>query len=690
MQTLNETELGLTYEANWPEIAHVNNTIELNRYLSNILTDAIRNPNWMRTYLLDNPYCRWGSDYNLWLLGDDSWVISGHIKRDPKFEWGVTLEQVFHFLETIPNGKHVVCHIHPIYIGWSDRVSREKNLSTTVRQDIIALQNSINILQNQQENVKNTLTNVIETTSDAFTDSISQLFKQQALVQQELPDISQKIQDFQKQIELTHSELLIQKQQLNIILADVNRPRGYAAGVKTDIKEMKRALKAKFDQFKARMINIGRLASLPIKALLLSAHCLRAIIGTKKRTQPLHNHRVLMLTISQIDVDPRINKVARTLVENGYEVDIFCHLLRPDVNQVIIDEIQSGIRYIRIPKNRWWRGAQIGIFYQEAFRQVGLRWDYDYVHSNDLTSLLVGWLLARAQGVPFIYDAHELWSENVSLNSRREWVPMSDRARTWSRYFEGFLTSYADLFLTVSPSIQAEYQKRYNLSEPPVMLANFPELSLLDNGETSANEIPSVRETCSLSDEHFITLYLGGVNTLRNIENVIRAHQYLPEQCIFVIRGPGIEQFCQQYQALAQELGLEDRVICLPPVSMADIVAASAGANCGIVMLRNICLNFYWFYPNKFFEYMLSGLPVAVSNFPDVSAHIEREQCGVVFDPDSPESIADALRYLYQNPDEARAMGDRGQAGILREYNWEQGAQDLITEYKNLYDKHGT
>ena len=37
---------------------------------------------------------------------------------------------------------------------------------------------------------------------------------------------------------------------------------------------------------------------------------------------------------------------------------------------------------------------------------------------NDLSTLLVGWLLARARSVPLIYDAHEMWSENVSYNGR--------------------------------------------------------------------------------------------------------------------------------------------------------------------------------------------------------------------------------------------------------------------------------
>jgi glycosyltransferase involved in cell wall biosynthesis len=117
---------------------------------------------------------------------------------------------------------------------------------------------------------------------------------------------------------------------------------------------------------------------------------------------------------------------------------------------------------------------------------------------------------------------------------------------------------------------------------------------------------------------------------------------------------------------------------------MSEVIAGCKGADCGIVMLRNICKNFYWYYPNKFFEYMLAGLPVAVSNFPDVSAHIEREHCGVTFDPNDPVSIANALLSLGEEPDQARAMGRRGREGILREYNWDANVQLLLREYRNL------
>ena len=117
---------------------------------------------------------------------------------------------------------------------------------------------------------------------------------------------------------------------------------------------------------------------------------------------------------------------------------------------------------------------------------------------------------------------------------------------------------------------------------------------------------------------------------------------------------------------------------------MNEVVSAARDADCGIVMLRNICQNFYWFFPNKLFEYALAGLPVAASAFPDVTAFIDGERCGVTFDPESPESIAAALAGLANERGQAREMGERGLASIVRERNWEAVVEELVDAYASL------
>lgn len=380
-----------------------------------------------------------------------------------------------------------------------------------------------------------------------------------------------------------------------------------------------------------------------------------------------------MLTISDIDQDPRPNKVARSLADQGYTVEIIAPSATDEGSE---HDVAPGVRYVKV------RRESPGLLFlvcQTEFLQSGLEREFDYVHANDLTTLTIAWTLARVRGVPLVYDAHELWTENVELK-RGTWVPMSRRTRAIAGRWEHYLLRSVDLLVTVGPSIVSEFERRDGLKRPPLLLANYPSLALL----RAERPDPSIREACGLTDSHFVTLYMGGVNPLRNIESVIEAHRHLPESHVFVVMGPGVEAFRDDYRAAARLAGVEHRVFFLPPVGMDEVVAAAADADCGIVMLKNICKNFYFFYPNKLFEYALAGLPIAVSDFPDVAAFVHGERCGVTFDPASPKSIAAALLSLSADPDEARAMGARGRASILSRRNWETAIEDLVAAYREL------
>ena len=379
-----------------------------------------------------------------------------------------------------------------------------------------------------------------------------------------------------------------------------------------------------------------------------------------------------MLTISDIDHDPRVRKVARSLGASGYQVDV----LAPTTSATRSDDVGPGVRYSRITREWLWRYF---VVYQEEFRRAGLARQFDYVHANDLTTLTTGWVLARARRVPLIYDAHELWTENVQPTAEG-WKPMSGATRVLTGAWERFLLRSVDEITTVSPSIVTEFERRSPRRVQPKLVPNYPAMELL----RTVPRRPSLREECGVSDADFLTLYLGGVNPLRNIETVIRAHALLPTNYVFAIRGPGVEAHAAEYRALARDEGVADRVVVLSPVPMDDVVAVAQGADCGIVMLRNICKNFLYFFPNKLFEYSLAGLPVAASDFPDIRSFVLAERCGVTFDPDSPTSIAAALKRLGDDHDEARAMGERGRRSVLEERNWETAVNVLLKAYERL------
>jgi glycosyltransferase involved in cell wall biosynthesis len=84
------------------------------------------------------------------------------------------------------------------------------------------------------------------------------------------------------------------------------------------------------------------------------------------------------------------------------------------------------------------------------------------------------------------------------------------------------------------------------------------------------------------------------------------------------------------------------------------------------------------------FEYMAAGLPIIASDFPRWRGIIEGSACGILVDPLDPRAIAEAMRWILENPLEATAMGERGRRAVERGYNWNVEATKLIDLYDRL------
>lgn len=94
--------------------------------------------------------------------------------------------------------------------------------------------------------------------------------------------------------------------------------------------------------------------------------------------------------------------------------------------------------------------------------------------------------------------------------------------------------------------------------------------------------------------------------------------------------------------------------------------------------------------PNKMFEYMSAGLPVVASDFPLWRKIVEGAGCGLLVDPIDPRAIADAMRWIIDQPAEAEEMGKRGRQAVVHTYNWDIEAEKLIQLYKNLINDSKT
>ena len=362
------------------------------------------------------------------------------------------------------------------------------------------------------------------------------------------------------------------------------------------------------------------------------------------KTNPL----IVMLAYANLPVDPRIEREARSLAAAGYRVKVLCPSWKtPREGPARIPDWGPNVTFAVLSR----RGAIYSHSFPWIYNPVLLHaalaetdaWAF---HAHDLDSALAGLVAAATRGVPCICDFHEWYSENISYDRRRNtYLPHSWLKRRVFQAMERLAIQSASRVITVCDSIAQALEKQYEAPRSIAVIRNIP---IIDSpGALSAPTI-DVRAQLGLPPEVKVLLYQGGVGPSRALEPVIQA-MALVRNAVFVIRGPGIETYGPVYLDLAKRAGAEGRVFCLPAVPSARCVAEAKAADMGLCTLLSNCLNFTMALPNKVFEYLAAGLPLACPGYPEIRKIVETYEVGVCFDPTDPISIATAINRLAED-----------------------------------------
>jgi glycosyltransferase involved in cell wall biosynthesis len=270
------------------------------------------------------------------------------------------------------------------------------------------------------------------------------------------------------------------------------------------------------------------------------------------------------------------------------------------------------------------------------------------------------WALARLKGAKFLFEVRDLWPQfaiavgvltNPVLISLSEWL-------------ERFLYRRADRVMVNSPGflnhVRARGAKRVDL------IPNGADPSMFD--PTASGE--SFRRDNHLEDK-FVALYAGAHGMSNDLTVVLDAANKLTESknIHIVFLGDGKEKSA----LMAQAQGLSN-VTFLPSVPKAEMASALAGADACIAILKPL-EEYKTTYPNKVFDYMAAGRPVALAIDGVIREVVEAADCGIFATPGNATQLADAIRRLAADPKQSRAMGLRG-----RKYLEENFSRAVIGE----------
>ena len=309
-------------------------------------------------------------------------------------------------------------------------------------------------------------------------------------------------------------------------------------------------------------------------------------------------------------------------------------------------------------------------YYFRSFR-LARQEPADAYHAHDLNALPVAWLARRFRGGKVVYDSHELWLDRSMLRKR------SRLNRFAVKRIESFLIRRTDANIVAGESGGRELAKRYHIVMPTLIL-NAPSYNPVERSDILRDEI-------GIPGEHRVILYIGRITYYRGLEELVQSLQYL-EHCSLVLMGYAPPDYVGGLKKLIKDEGLIDRVHFFGPVPPEEVVRYAASADMGVAPIKNAGLSYYYCSPNKVFECIAAGLPVAGSNFPDLKKVIEGHNLGVTFDPDSPRDIARAIDYVLSDKARYQEMG-RNALEAAKIFNWENESKKLLALYEGLSGK---
>jgi len=89
-------------------------------------------------------------------------------------------------------------------------------------------------------------------------------------------------------------------------------------------------------------------------------------------------------------------------------------------------------------------------------------------------------------------------------------------------------------------------------------------------------------------------------------------------------------------------------------------------------------------FPLKVLETLACGVPIILTDFPGIAEIVKKAGCGIVIPPEDPRSLAQAVRYLYERPEERARMGRIGRELVVEEHSWDSRAALTDAVLKNL------
>jgi glycosyltransferase involved in cell wall biosynthesis len=368
--------------------------------------------------------------------------------------------------------------------------------------------------------------------------------------------------------------------------------------------------------------------------------------------------KISLSVINDLVTDNRVHKVAVSLQKMGFEPVLIGRLL-PESHVVERDYQTYRMKLL------FRKGPMFYLEYNLRLFFYLLKSKVDIFVSNDLDTLPANYLASRVKRKPLVYDSHEYFTEVPELIGR----PVVRTIWTW---LEKLLVPKVDAAYTVCGSIAEVYRDLYKVDFKVVR--NLPVCSATEK------ITHPMTQSHRMSNSSKIILYQGALNLGRGVGAAIRSMSYLDGTELW-LAGDGDQT--SELKELVVEMELESKVKFLGRLPLHQLHEVTRQADLGISLEEDLGLNYRFALPNKLFDYIQAGVPVLVSNLPEMRHIVEHYQIGAIAETHQRKELAELMKTALFDQ-EKRQVWKQNLLKAAMELCWENEEKVLLEVFNRF------
>lgn len=390
--------------------------------------------------------------------------------------------------------------------------------------------------------------------------------------------------------------------------------------------------------------------------------------------------------------------IAKTLVNSGHNVKVVCLKdkrsytgLKSSFKYGFRKGIVEGIEIVEINLSY---SNNLNLFKRSiaflkfslicSFIAIKSECDLIYATSTPLTIGIPAIFGKVIRGRKFIFEVRDLWPElpkALGMVTNPLLIFLLDSLERMT-YF------YADICIGLAPGICDGIAKKGFKKENIFMFPNASDINLFSPLENSKKK--SSKLICSLGNEinpnSFIAAFTGAHGRANGLDLLVKVAIELKRRdrkdIILIFVGEGKCKKNLQEEVIRNNLINCFFIPSIPKEKLAEILRECVDV--GLMVLKNIPEFYDGTSPNKFFDYISSGLPI-INNYPGwISSLIKKYNIGIAVKPDEYVDFANALIKLADNREKSRLMGINARKLAVEKFSSDLLSKNIVKVVEKL------